>query len=83
MLLDITIDPKTHIASLSFELKNFQGPLDFKNALAITFMVAGDYALDPEIEISDLEELVAKGQQEEKSMIIININEEEIEVEFK
>jgi hypothetical protein len=82
MQLDISIDEKTLDAQLSFKLSDFKSAKHYKDALAIIMMVAGDYSLDPEMEIEDLEDIVQKGMDEQAQKVIFFINEDEIEAEF-
>lgn len=82
MLVDIKIDPKTLDADLSFDLVNFKDQTSYKNAIAIITMVAGDYSLDPEFEIEDLQEMVEKGVEMTHKTLIITISEEGIEAEY-
>ena len=55
MLVDIKIieKPEIHTKAI-FKLSDFDNDHKIKESLAIIFMIAGDYALDPEIEIEDL-----------------------------
>jgi hypothetical protein len=82
MNVDITIDEKSLDAIVTFKLADFKGTKSFKDALAIVMMIAGDFSLDPEMEVEDLEEIVEKGNNDEASKLIFFINEDEIEAEL-
>lgn len=82
MLVDIQIDEKSLNAIVTFKLTNFKNQKDFKDSLAIIMMVAGDFSLDPELELEDLQEIVDKGQQEQAQKLIFIISEDEIEAEL-
>ena len=82
MLVDINIDEKNFDATLSFNLVDFHSESSFKNTLAIVSMIAGDYSLDPEIEPSELKEMVSKGVEMAHSKLIFSISEEGIEAEY-
>lgn len=83
MLVNIEIIEKPELATkASFELKNLQSEKDYKEALAIIFMISADYYLDPELEIEDLKEYVHQGRDKDKSLITIFFDEEGLELEF-
>lgn len=82
MLVDIQIVPKTYEAVLKFELENFKDEKSFKDAIAIVTMVAGDYSLDPEIELEDLQDMVKVALKENKKSMIFSIMEDGIEAEM-
>ncbi len=82
MLVDINIDPKTFDASVKFELENFSSSTSFKSSIAIITMIAGDYSLDPELEVEDLEEMVTMALKDSKTSLIFTISEDGIEAEF-
>lgn len=82
MLVDIQINEKSLDATLCFQLENFKDQKSHKDALAIVIMIAGDYSLDPEIELEDLMDIVARGKEEQVNKLIFTVNEEEIEAEL-
>ena len=82
MLVDITIDEKSLDTFLTFEINHFKNEKSFKDALATIMMIAGDYSLDPEMEISDLEEIIHNGKTQQAQKLIFIINEDEIEAEL-
>lgn len=82
MLVDISINEKNFDATLTFNLVDFHSETAFKNTLAIIAMIAGDYSLDPEIEPSELKEMVSKGVEMAHSKLVFLISEEGIEAEY-
>ena len=82
MLVDIQIDPKTFDAQLKFEISNFKDSTSYKNAIATITMIAGDYSLDPELEIEDVENMVKMALKDDKSLVIFYIGEDGIEAEL-
>lgn len=82
MLVDITIDEKSLNSVVTFNLADFEGQKSFKDTVAIIMMIAGDYSLDPELELEDLQGIVSKGKDEQAQKLIFLINEDEIEAQF-
>lgn len=82
MLVDIKIIPKTFEAVLTFKLENFKDDKSFKDAIAIVTMIAGDYNLDPELEVTDLQDMVTMALKENKQSMIFSILEDGIEAEM-
>jgi hypothetical protein len=82
MLVDIQIIPKTLEAVLKFEVENFKSDKCFKNAIATITMVAADYSLDPEFELSDLQGMVKVALKDSKRSIVFSILEDGIEAEL-
>ncbi len=82
MKTEISIDPKTMDAKIQFQFDDFKGPIDFKNSVAIISMIAGDFSLDPELELEDLTDLVVQGKEAGNTSIIFEIGEDGIEAEF-
>ncbi len=82
MKCDINVNPKTYECTLDFKLSDFNAEKDYQNSLAILCMVAGDYSLDPEVELSEFKELVQQGINDQKDVIQFLIDEEGIEAEM-
>ena len=75
MLVDITIDAKNLDAIIRFEVENLKDEKSYKDSLAIISMVAGDYSLDPELEISELKDMAKMALDKGLKAIIFDINE--------
>ena len=83
MNVDIEIIKKPEVQTkATFNLKNLNGPKDFKETLAIIFMISADYYLDPELEIADLENFKIQGLEKSKSKLEFLVSEEGLELEF-
>jgi hypothetical protein len=82
MKTNISIDPKTLDARIEFKFDDLNGPVDFKNSIAIISMIAGDFSLDPELELEDLNDLVVQGKEAGNTAIVFDIGEDGIEAEF-
>lgn len=82
MLTDISIEPKTFSATIRFEIANLIDDKAFKDSIAIISMIAGDYSLDPELEVSDLQDMAKMALDKDVKAIIFDINEDGIEAEL-
>ncbi len=82
MNTNITIDPKSFEASITFKFEDYKAPKDFKDSLAIISMIAGDYSLDPELELEDFQQLIDQGKEAGKTSISFSVSEEGLEAEF-
>lgn len=82
MLVDITIDPKNLDAFIRFEVENLKDEKSYKDSVAIISMIAGDYNLDPELEVLDLQEMVKMALDKGMKAIIFDINEDGVEAEL-
>lgn len=83
MLVNIEILEKPVIQTkATFKTEHFAKQRDFKEALAIVFMISADYYLDPELGPEDLSELVAKAKEESKENLCFFVSEEGLELEF-
>lgn len=82
MKTEITIDPKTLSAEMILKVEDFKSEKDFKDSLAILSMVAGDYHLDPEVEVEELEGFVQKAKNEAKMALKFTVDEEGLDLEF-
>lgn len=82
MKTDITVNPKTLAADIIFLVEDFKKEHDFKDALAILSMVAGDYHLDPEVEVDEFQGFVQKAKNEAKMALKFTVDEEGLELEL-
>ncbi len=83
MLVNIEIIEKPElITKASFELANFKTEKDLKEGLAIVFMVAADYYLDPELELEDFANLIEQGKEKSKAIMALAVSEDGLELEF-
>ena len=82
MIVDITIDAKTTDAEIKFEFALIKDIKDTMDSVAIISMIAGDYSLDPELDLEDFKELVNKGLTGGNKYITFDINEDGIEAEY-
>lgn len=82
MKSDITIHPKDLSATLIFHVEDFRSDSDYKNALAILSMVAGDYQLDPEVEVKELKAFVEQAIEGDKNALEFIVDEEGLELEL-
>ncbi len=83
MQVNIEIIEKPELATkATFKIKDFTGAKDYKESMAIIFMISADYYLDPELEISDLENFVAQGKEKAKDSLALFVDETGLELEF-
>lgn len=82
MIVDITINPKSLETIMRFEISNLKNEGSYKECIAIIAMIAGDYSLDPELEISDLQSMVKMALDKTMTAIIFEINEDGLEAEL-
>lgn len=82
MKTEITVNPKTMAATILFKVEDFTKEADYKNALAILSMVAGDYHLDPEVEVEELQGFVQQAKNEAKMALEFIVDEEGLELEL-
>jgi hypothetical protein len=84
MLVDIQIidKPEIHTKAI-FNLSDFDTDRKIKEALAIIFMVAGDYALDPELEVDDLKGFISMAMEKSKAKLALFISEDGLELDFE
>ena len=83
MLVDINVHATPDIfTKATFKLENFKTDNDFKQALAIIFMVSADYYLDPELEVENLVEFVNSGRENSKNNLTLEASEDGLELEF-
>ena len=82
MNVDVKIDRKTLDAKVEFKFENISGLEDLMDSVAIISMIAGDFSLDPELELEDFQELVLNGKSAGNNSIIFDIGEDGIEAEY-
>ncbi len=84
MLVDIKIieKPEIHTKAI-FKLSDFDNDHKIKESLAIIFMIAGDYALDPEIEVEDLKGFISMAIEKGKAKLALFISEDGLELDFE
>lgn len=83
MLVDINVHAKPDIyTTATFKLEHFQSEADYKQALAIIFMVSADYYLDPELDVENIVEFVSTGREKSKDNLTLEASEDGLELEF-
>ena len=83
MLVDINVHANPDIyTTATFQLENFKTDSDFKQALAIIFMVSADYYLDPELDVENLVEFVNTGRENSKDNLTLEASEDGLELDF-
>ena len=82
MKTDISIHPKDLSARVLFNVEDFSGEQDYKDALAILSMVAGDYHLDPEVEVEEMMGFVQQAKNEAKMALEFIVDEDGLELEL-
>lgn len=82
MLLDVNFEKAEETAKLTFFCKELNEEKDYSLALAILTTFCGDFALEPELEIEDLQEIAGKANEGEAKSFTFFINEEELEAEI-
>ena len=83
MLVNIEIIEKPEISTnATFQLADLNSPKAYKETVAIIFMLAAEYHLDPELDVSDIEGYVKDAHEKTKVKMTLNISEEGLELEF-
>lgn len=83
MQVNIEIIEKPEIGTkATFNIKDFNTPKDFKESMAIIFMICADYYLDPELEIEDLIGFIEQAKERTKDKLALFADESGIELEF-
>ncbi len=82
MKVDVDIDKFTQAYVLKFNTEVFKTEHDLKMAITIITVFANDFDLDPELEPSDMQEIVDKTLELEKDIFVVDINEDGIEVDI-
>ncbi len=83
MLVDIKFQKTQQSTSLEFKLDDFKDMLSKQECLATLSIVAADFYLDPELEISDLDELIEKAKSDNKNSLVFFLQEDGLELELK
>ena len=83
MNVDINFHPKDHMAFLNFTVSDFKSDLQLKECLAIVAVFSGDFYLDPELEIEDIEGFVNMAREKEKKQLVFELSEDGLELELK
>lgn len=82
MLVDVSFNAKEQSAYLKFKVEDFKNEQDFSECLAIITIFSGDFYLDPELEISDLEEFISAANSKQKAYLLFDLSEEGLELEL-
>lgn len=82
MNLKFWVDEKSLESFVEFNINEFKGPGDYKNALALISIIAADYELDPEMDQDTIDELIAKTKEYAKECFTFSFHEEGIEVDI-
>ncbi|MFT6633451.1 MAG: hypothetical protein ACJAS4_003421 [Bacteriovoracaceae bacterium] len=83
MLVDIQIITKPELGTKAiFKVEDFKSAKDYKESIAIIFMICADYYLDPEIGIEDLEGFVQQAKSKSMANLALFADEDGIELEF-
>jgi hypothetical protein len=83
MNVNISFHPKDHMAFLDFSVDDFKSDLQLRECLAIVAIVSGDFYLDPELEIEDIEQFVTAAREKSKTHLVFELSEEGLELELK
>ena len=83
MNVNISFHPKDHMAFLNFSVEDFKSDLQLKECLAIVAIICGDFYLDPELEIEDIEQFVEAAKEKQKTQLVFELSEEGLELELK
>lgn len=83
MNVNIEIIDKPEIyTKATFKFLDLNTEKDYKETLAIVFMICADYYLDPELDLSDLKGFVEQGKENKKSGLCVEASEDGLELEF-
>lgn len=82
MKIDIDFNKDEQSAYLTFYNCEFKEKRDFIVAISTIEIFSGDFSLDPELEIEDLEDILKQSKQKNSDKFIVIINEDEIEVDL-
>lgn len=82
MKIDVDIDKFSGGYKIVFPLKEFNEKTDYKMAIELIRIFAADVELDPELELSDMEEIVEKTEELTKQFFTVEISAEGIEVDI-
>jgi hypothetical protein len=82
MKVDVDIDKFTQAYVLKFNTEEFKSEHDLKMSITIITVFANDFDLDPELEPADMQEIVDKTLELDKTTFVVDINEDGIEVDI-
>jgi hypothetical protein len=83
MNVDIQLNNKQQQYELTFNIDDISSSKDKTDICTIVACFAYDFELDPELEIDDIDEIINRALQEEKSKFTFEISEDNgIEVSF-
>jgi hypothetical protein len=83
MLVNIEIvQPPDLMTQASFNIEDFKEEKDFREALAIIFMISAEYYLDPEFELTDMKDFTQQAINKSKQKLVFLVSEEGLELEF-
>ena len=80
MLVDFDIDDKNESFHLKFENINFTKERNYILAVDIINCIAGDYSVDPEIEVDDMKDIVKRAKDAEKKNFSVEIHEGGVDI---
>lgn len=83
MLVDIKFQKDHQSASLEFKVSDFKDLLSKQECLATLSIIAADFYLDPELEISDLDQLIEQAKEGNKTSLVFFLAEDGLELELK
>ena len=82
MNLDINLNPKEGSAELTFKLESISSDRNKLEVISILQIIASDFALDPELELEDINSILGKANNDSKKSITFFMDEEGLEVEL-
>lgn len=82
MKIDVDIDKFSGGYKIIFPVAEFKEVQDYKMAISIIGCFANDQELDPELEVSDMEEIIDKCEELTKAVFTVEINSDGIEVDI-
>ncbi|MBL6989860.1 MAG: hypothetical protein ISR65_08780 [Bacteriovoracaceae bacterium] len=82
MKIDVEFDSTEQTSKLTFYEAEFSKKRDYAMAIAIVRIFSNDFGLEPELGAKNIEGLVEKTQELDKSQFTFLINDEGIEVDI-
>ena len=82
MKLDIQQDSKDHTFTLSIKIDQLKTQKDYETLHNLINAISLDFDLDPEISIDDLKNITSEARKEEAEVIVCDIGQDGIDVEF-
>lgn len=83
MIVDLNFNSEEQTAYMTFFPKEFEEDQDFHLALLYLQMISADFDIDPELEVSNLQEIISQARSEgEDCVVVFDINEDGIEAEI-